>query len=103
MSQRLKKGDTVQMRVGKDRGKTGKVIHVYPQLGKVAIEGLNLVKKHVRPRRQGESGQIIERPRRVDASNVLPLCNHCGRGVRVGVKTENNKKVRFCHRCQAII
>ncbi len=101
MYQRVKKSDFVQIKVGKDRGKTGKVVRLYPQLGKLTVENLNLIKKHLRPRRQGESGQIVERPRRVDLSNVMPVCGRCGRGVRVGVKTANGQKVRFCRRCQS--
>jgi len=89
------------MLAGKDKGKEGKILKVLPVTGRVVVDGLNLVKKHQKPRRQGEKGQIVEIPRSVDVSNVGLLCAGCGRPTRVGYKKETDqKKARFCRRCQ---
>lgn len=96
---KIKKGDTVAMRKGKDRGKSGKVLRVDPASGRMVVEGLNLVKKHVRPRRQGEKGQLVAVPRAVAPGNVALFCTHCNRAVRVGFRVEREKKTRACKRC----
>lgn len=100
---RIKKGDTVKILKGKDRGKTGKVLHAYPEERKIMIEGLNLYKKHVRPRREGEKGQVVEVPRAVPEANVGILCPRCNRAVRVGYRLEQDKKVRACRRCKGVL
>jgi len=100
---KIKKGDEVIMLKGKDRGKRGKVIKVLPKEGKVVVEGLNLVKKHLRPKRQGEKGEIIAVPRAVYACNVALWCPTCGKGVRVGYRIEGDKKLRICKKCQQLI
>ncbi len=66
----IKKGDNVKILAGKDRGKTGKIIKVLPKHGKVVVEGLNMVKKHVRPKKEGEKGEIVEIPASIHISNV---------------------------------
>jgi len=88
---------------GKDRGKKGKIIKVLPKKNKVIVEGLNLVKKHRRPTRQGEKGEIISVPRPIDASNVAIWCSVCGRKTRVGYRLEGDKKLRICKKCQQLI
>jgi len=92
------------MLAGKDRGKTGKVIKVDSSLRKAVIEGLNLLKKNKRPKRQGEKGEIISVPRAVDISNIALLCPNCKKASRVGYILENadnkNKKARICKKCQ---
>lgn len=96
---KIKKGDKVKMISGKDRGKTGKVIK--SREGKISVEGLNLVKKHVRPRKQGEKGQKIEAPRFVDVSKTMLVCPNCGASVRVGYKfTDKGIKQRVCKKCK---
>ncbi len=100
---KIKKGDQVKILTGKDRGKTGKIIKVDYKTKKVIVEGLNLVKKHVRPRRQGEKGEIVQVARPIDISNVMLICPNCSKPVRVGFKLENEKKFRFCRKCQQII
>lgn len=101
---KIKKGDTVKMLAGKDRGKTGKVIKVDSSFKKAVIEGLNLLKKNKRPKRQGEKGEIVSIPRAVDISNVALLCPHCKKAARVGYLLEDadskNKKTRICKKCQ---
>jgi large subunit ribosomal protein L24 len=96
----IKKGDTVKIISGKDRGKSGKVIHVYPKIEKIAVEGINVYKKHVRPRRQGEKGEIVSVTRPFSFSNVMMVCPSCGKPIRVGSKKEGDtKKVRYCRKC----
>ncbi|MCX8016022.1 MAG: 50S ribosomal protein L24 [Patescibacteria group bacterium] len=100
---KFKKGDEVIMLIGKDRGKKGKIIKVLPHANKVVVEGLNLIKKHLRPKRQGEKGEIVSLPRPVNASNVALWCSSCGKGVRVGYRFEGDKKIRICKKCQQLI
>lgn len=87
----IKKGDTVRVIAGKDRGKTGKVVHVIPSAGRVTVEGVNVYKKHVRPKRQGEKGETVEVSRPLNASNVMLLCPSCGEPTRLG---------RSCKKCK---
>jgi len=101
MKMKLKKGDAVKMLSGKDKGKAGKLVKVDPKSGKVAVEGLNLVKKHVRPRKQGEKGEVVGVPRMVNLSKVAIVCSSCKKAVRVGFREEGKTKVRFCKKCGA--
>ena len=98
---KIKKGDTIKITVGKDRNKTGKVLKVLPSKNKIIIEGLNLYKKHVRPKNQGEKGQVVSVPRPMNVSNVLIMCQGCGRATRVGYHLEGENKIRICKRCGA--
>ncbi len=91
------------MLTGKDRGKTAKVIKVDKESGRVAVDGLNLVKKNVRPKKQGEKGEIVAVPRLVDASNVALVCGSCKAATRVGYREEGEVKVRYCKKCRAQI
>ncbi len=97
---KIKKGDKVLIIAGKDRGKTGEVMHAFPQDGQVIVEGLNLMKKHVRPKKQGESGQIVEFPAPMDVSNVKLVCPKCGDAVRTGIKRSDKDKKRVCKKCK---
>lgn len=97
---RIKKGDTVKIRSGRDRRKTGKVIRVVRDRGAVVVEGLNLLVKHLRPRRQGEKGQRVQFPAPLPASRVLLVCPKCGKPTRVGVRLlTNGRKERECKKC----
>lgn len=98
---RIKKGDQVKIISGKDRGKSGKILRVLPAAKKVVVEKLNLMKRHVRPRKEGEKGQIVEVPSPIDISNVMLACSNCGKSVRVGYKIEGEKKIRFCKKCKS--
>ena len=104
---RIKKGDKVKILVGKDRGKTGKIIQVFPEKGRVVVEGRNIMIKNVRPRKQGEKGQKVEFPAAVSVSNVELVCPKCNRQARVGYKTlaveKKKKKVRMCRKCKELI
>ena len=85
---------------GKDRGKKAKVLLTLPQEDRVVVEGLNLIKKHVRARKQGQKGQVIHKERAVSASSVALVCKSCGKPTRVGYKFEGNNKVRICKKCR---
>ncbi|MDP2695880.1 MAG: 50S ribosomal protein L24 [bacterium] len=99
----IKKGDTVKIMSGKDRTKTGKVISVYAERNAVLIDGLNLFKKHRRPQKQGEKGEIITVPRPLSASKVMIVCSNCGEASRMGHKFEGDVKLRYCKKCQGTI
>lgn len=88
---------------GKDRRKKGKVLGVSPIERKVVVEGLNLVKKHQRPKTQGQKGQIISVERRVDVSSVQLVCPKCNRPTRIGHTIVGGNKIRACKKCGAEI
>jgi large subunit ribosomal protein L24 len=100
---KIKKNDLVKMLSGKDRGKTGKILKVFPDGVKVVVEGLNLVKKHTRPRREGEKGQRVEIPRAIDSSKVMLVCPKCGKAARIGYKKTDQEKFRICKKCNSEI
>ncbi len=100
---RIKKGDTVKIISGNDKGKQGKVAAVLPQIGRIVVEGLNMRKKHVRPKQQGKKGELVRIPAPFPASRVMLICPHCGKPVRIIYKTVENKKVRTCKKCGAKI
>ena len=100
----VKTGDQVVVLSGKDKGKKGKVLEVSRGEGKVIVEGVNIVTKHVKPRRQGEEGGLIKTEGAFYASKVNVYCAKCDKGVRVGYKTlEDGKKVRVCAKCGEIL
>ena len=98
---KLRKGDNVIMLGGKDKGKKGKIILTLPQMDKVVVEGLNLIKKHLRAKKQGQKGQIISKERAVSVSSVAMVCKSCGKQTRLGYKIEGKNKIRICRKCQA--
>lgn len=100
---RIKKGDTILVIQGKSRNKSGKVLAVLPKENRVVVEGVNIVKRHVRPRQQGEKGQIIEKPSPINASNVQVLCSACRKPVRVRMKQSGKDKYRACVKCDGDI
>ena len=107
MSMHIKKGDTVVLRSGKyedritEEGKvvTGKVIAVSPKEGKVIVEGIHKVHKHVKPRKQGEAGGIIETEGAIYACKVQLYCANCKAGRRSRVVEQDGKKIRVCTKC----
>lgn len=100
MKLNVKKGDLVMMRTGKDHGKRGRVLEVRPRDFAVVVEGLNLVKKHQRPKKAGQKGELISRPRAVPLANVMVVCPSCGEAARLGaVRSANNERLRKCKRC----
>ena len=98
---KIRTGDTVYMRAGKDRGKTGKVISTDRRSNRLVVEGLNLLVKHVRAKREREKGQRIQFPASVPSSKVMLVCPKCGKNTRVGFQIlEDGKKFRRCMECK---
>ena len=96
----VKTNDTVVVLSGKDKGKQGKVLQVSPKEGKVIVEGLNIATKHVKPRRQGEQGGIVEAEAAMYACKVQLVCPKCSKATRIGHKIlEDGSKVRVCKSC----
>ena len=98
---RIKKGDTVQVLAGNDKGKTGEVLEVIPKDSKVVVKGVNVRKKHIKPRKQGEEGGIIPVECAIDSSKVNVVCPKCGKTTKVGYSIEKEEKVRVCKKCGA--
>ena len=92
----VKKGDEVVVINGKYRGTRGKVVEASPSEGKVIVEGVNIVSKHVKPRKMGEAGGIIKAESALYADKVQLICPKCGQPTRVGHIIENGKKMRVC-------
>ena len=97
---KIKKGDIVLIISGKDKGKKGKVVESLPKKGRISVEGANLVKKNVRPKKSGEKGQIVSMPALFSVSNVKIICSKCGKAARIGYKKEGEKKYRICKKCK---
>ena len=96
----VKTGDTVIVLSGKDRGRKGKVLAVSPKEGKVIVEKINMVTKHIKPRRMGETGGIVEAEGAMYASKVQVVCPRCNKPTRVGHKVyEDGSKERICKKC----
>ena len=95
----VRRDDMVIINSGDDKGKKGKVLEVSPKEGKIIVEGVNIVSKHVRPRRQGEEGGIIKVEGAFYASKASLYCSKCGKGVRAAHKMDGDKKVRVCAKC----
>ena len=100
---KVKKGDNVLIIAGKDKGRTAKIIKSFPKDLKILVEGINLKKKHVRPKKEGEKGQVVAIPAALDISNVKVICPKCGKATRIGYKTEGEVKNRICKKCKQII
>ena len=96
---KIKTNDNVKIMTGKDKGKTGKVLQTFPKLGKIVVENMNIMKKHLRRQKAGDKGQILELAAPLNASNVLPICPKCGLPTRVGYKVEGKIKKRACKKC----
>lgn len=100
---RIKTGDTVRVLRGKDRGKQAKILAALPAEGRVLVEGVNMVFRHVRPRRAGEKGQRVQVAAPVPVGNVQLVCPQCKKGTRVGLRREAGKRLRVCKNCESII
>ena len=100
----VKKDDLVMIIAGKDKGKSGKVLRVFPDNGRVLVENLNLIKRHTRPSRTNNEGGIIEKEAPIAISNVQLLCQGCNKPVRTGIRVlEDGSKARFCKKCNEIV
>ncbi len=98
---RFKRNDQVMVISGKDKGKKGKVLQVFPADDRVIVEGLSLVKRHIKKSQANPQGAIISKESRLPVDRVLPVCPRCSRSVRVGFKLlADGTKTRVCRRCQ---
>ena len=95
----IKKGDTVKIISGKDRGKSGKVTSAFPKEGRIVVDGINVKKKHLRPGKQGQKGQIIQISTPFSVSSAMLVCSNCKKTTRIGKKTTGGKKIRVCKKC----
>lgn len=100
---KIRKGDNVQVLSGNDKGKTGEVLEIIPGTNKIIVKGVNIRKKHVKPRKQGEEGGIIPVECAIHSSKVNVVCPKCGKATRIGYEIEKDKKVRVCKKCSAKI
>ena len=100
---KIRMGDMVRVLSGKDRGKTSKIMMVSAGQGRVLVEGINMVKKHIRPKRAGEKGQRVSVAAPIDISNVQLVCTGCKKSTRVRINREGKAKQRICKRCDGMI
>src|SRR3989339_1955688 len=98
---KIKKNDKVLIIAGKDKGKKGAVVKVLPAMDKLVIEGINIRKKHTRPKKEGQKGQVIQMPFPVHVSNAQLICGKCEKATRIGYKIDGGKKIRICKKCSA--
>ncbi|MBE0448378.1 MAG: 50S ribosomal protein L24 [Actinobacteria bacterium] len=100
----IRKGDRVEVIAGKDKGKKGKVLLALPKEERVMVEGITMIKRHVRPTRKVPQGGIQEREAPIHVSNVQVICPSCGQPTRIGYRiAESGKKVRVCRKCEGDI
>jgi len=101
---KIKKNDTVILLAGKDKGKSGKVLTVFPKKGRALVQGVNFVKKHARRTREDQQGGIIQKESSIDISNLMVVCQKCGKPARIGFTTlSDGTKTRICKKCKELI
>ena len=96
---KIKKGDTIIVTLGKDRGKKGKVEKVFPKQEAVQVAGVNTYKRHMKKRDEKNPGGIVDKNRPISVSKVSVVCPSCGKQTRVGFLVTKNEKVRICRKC----
>lgn len=99
----VKKGDTVQVLSGKDKGKEGKILTALPKKGKVIVEGVNKVKRHNKPSQSNPRGGIVTKEAAISSSKVMVVCPKCKKPTRIAHKVENGKSVRVCKHCGEVL
>lgn len=100
----IKKNDTVLVIAGKEKGKRGRVLSVYPLKDQLLIEKINMIKKHMKPSRKYSQGGIIEKEAPIHISNVMVICPKCNKPTRIGnALLQDGKKVRMCKKCREVI
>ncbi len=103
----VKVDDNVYVLRGKDAGKSGKVLEVFPKTSQVIVDGINEITKHKKAKSHLEQGGIIKQPGKIHSSNVMVVCPHCKKPVKTGSRIDEKKgikeKVRYCKRCDATI
>lgn len=100
---KIKTNDNVQVMSGKDAGKTGKVIQVFPKEEKAVVEGVHIMKKNMKSNKQGEKGQTIELAAPVHISKLMVVCPKCSKPTRIGYKIDGQDKKRICRKCKELI
>jgi large subunit ribosomal protein L24 len=101
---KIRKDDTVILLAGKDRGKTGKVLTVFPKKGRILVQGVNFVKKHARRTREDQQGGIIQKESSIAVSNLMVVCQKCGKPTRIGFTVlSDGTKTRICRKCKELI
>jgi len=98
---KIKKGDTVEILSGNDKGKTGEVLEINPKTSRVVVKGINIRKKHVKPKKQGEEGGIISVECSIHSSKVNVVCPKCNKPTRIGIVKSEKEKSRVCKKCGA--
>lgn len=97
---KIKKGDTVKIISGNDKGKRGKVLSVFPEKGRLVVEGVNVKKKHVRPKKEGQKGELVRMPAPFPVSRAEFVCTNCSQSTRISYKIdEAGQKIRICKKC----
>jgi len=100
----IKKNDTVFVVAGKEKGKRGRVLSIYPSKDMLLIEKINMIKRHMKPSRKYAQGGIIEKEAPIHISNVMLICPKCGKPTRIGNSAlQNGKKVRMCKKCREVM
>jgi len=101
---KIKKNDTVKILTGKDKGKTGKVLTVFPGTGRALVQGLNLVKKHARRTKEDQQGGVIQKESPLHISNLMVVCQKCNKPTRVSFSMlSDGTKTRICRKCKELI
>ncbi len=100
---KIKKGDSVKIIRGKDKGKDGKVEKVFPKDGKVLVSNINQYKRHLKARSETEPSEIVTLTKPLPEENVVLVCPKCHKTTRIGYKLEKNKKLRICKKCKSEI
>lgn len=101
---KIKRNDIVKVLAGRDNGKTGKVLKVFPAQNKVIVEGVNFLKKHARKTQQNPQGGIVQKEAPINASNLAVVCARCSKPTRLGHRIlTDGTKVRFCKKCQETV
>ena len=100
----VKTGDTVYVTSGKDKTKTGKVVKVFTEKGKVVVEGVNIVTKHLKPTQMNPQGGVVKKPVPLYASKVMLFCEKCSKPTRISKKVlDDGTKVRVCKHCGEVL
>lgn len=100
---KIKKNDIVTVISGNDKGKSGKVLKVFPKQQKLIVEKVNFIKKHTRPTKKIQQGGIIEKEAPIHISNVMLICNKCGKKTKVKIERHSGKSIRICKNCKEMI
>ncbi|TSC76361.1 MAG: large subunit ribosomal protein L24 [Parcubacteria group bacterium Gr01-1014_33] len=96
---KIRKGDTIKIISGNDKGKQAKVLAVFPKEGRIVAEGIYIKKKHVRPKRQGQKGELVRIPGLFPVSRAMIVCPKCGKPARIGFQKNGTQKIRVCKKC----